>query len=206
MILAADRSGITLYPLCYPRVPPSSIPRSNPVYRLEQPLQSACTDERDQDVLESCVHHPLISYATHFRISAGLPRSSCLSIAKLFNLLFSVLLQRPSSQLYGYHIIVYQRCRAARPPAQYGARNDDECPVKRDGSVRVESCRVKLNTKLVGLGRSWLVLNMELVELQVLQLASSFSHYQYILCPYGSHISQTAIVPPRNAFSYHDVD
>lgn len=65
---------------------------------------------------------------------------------------------------------------------------------------------VKLNTKLVGLGRSWLVLNMELVELQVLKLASSFSHYQYILCPYGSHISQTARVPPRNAFSYHDVD
>lgn len=65
---------------------------------------------------------------------------------------------------------------------------------------------VKLNTKLVGLGRSWLVLNMELVELQVLQLASSFSHYQYILCPYESHIFQTARFPPRNAFSYHDVD
>lgn len=65
---------------------------------------------------------------------------------------------------------------------------------------------VKLNTKLVGLGRSWLVLNMELVELQVLKLASSFSHYQYILCPYSSHISQNARVPPRNAFSYHDVD
>lgn len=125
---------------------------------------------------------PSSSYlpATHFRISAGLPRSSCLSIAKLFNLLFSALLQRPSSQLYGYHIIVYQRRRATRPPAQYGARNDNECPVKRDGSVRVESCRVKLNTKLVGLGRSWLVLNIELVELQVLKLASSFSHYQYI--------------------------
>lgn len=44
---------------------------------------------------------PSSSYlpATHFRISAGLPRSSCLSIAKLFNLLFSALLQRPSSQL-----------------------------------------------------------------------------------------------------------
>lgn len=65
---------------------------------------------------------------------------------------------------------------------------------------------VKLNTKLVGLGRSWLVLNMELVELQVLKLASSFSHYQYILCPYSSPISQTARVPPRNAFSSHDVD
>lgn len=65
---------------------------------------------------------------------------------------------------------------------------------------------VKLNTKLVGLGRSWLVLNMELVELQVLKLASSFSRYQYILCPYESYISQTARVPPRNAFSYHDVD
>lgn len=65
---------------------------------------------------------------------------------------------------------------------------------------------VKLNTKLVGLGRSWLVLNMELVELQVLKLASSFSHYQFILCPCGSHIFQSARVPHRNAFSYHDVD
>lgn len=101
LILASDRSGITLCPLCYPRVPPSSIPRSNPKYRLEQPLQSACTDERIQDVPKYCVHHPLISHATHSRISAGLPRSSCLSIAKLFNLLFSVLLQRPSSRLSG---------------------------------------------------------------------------------------------------------
>lgn len=65
---------------------------------------------------------------------------------------------------------------------------------------------VKLNTKLVGLGRSWLVLNIELVELQVLQLASSFSHYQFILCPCGSPITQTARVPPRDAFSYQDVD
>lgn len=152
LILASDRSGITLCPLYYPRVPPSSIPRSNPEYRLEQPLQSACTDEHDQDVLEYFVHHPLISHATHFRYSAGLPRSSCLSIAKLFNLLFSALLQRPSSQLCGHHIIVYQRCRAARPPAQYGARNDDECPVKRDGSVRVESNSIPSLLVLDGLG------------------------------------------------------
>lgn len=58
--------------------------------------------------------------------------------------------------------------------------------MEREMMINVRSKRwkresgVKLNTKLVGLGRSWLVLNMELVELQVLKLASSFSHYQYI--------------------------
>lgn len=176
LILASDRSGITLCPLCYPRVPPSSIPRSKPEYRLEQPLQSACTDERNQDVLEYCVHHPLISPLStfafqpvfHGRLACPLRSSSTCSSLLFCNA------HRPSSAA----IISSYIKDVALPGLQ---RN-----MEREMMMNVRSQRwkresgVKLNTKLVGLGRSWLVLNMELVELQVLKLASSFSHYQFI--------------------------
>lgn len=110
---------------------------------------------------------PSSSYlpATHFRIPAGLPRSSCLSIAKLFNLLFSALLQRPFSLLF---------CNAYRPSSAAIISSyikDVALPglqrnMEREMMMNVRSKRwkresgVKLNTKLVGLGRSWLVLNM----------------------------------------------
>lgn len=193
---------MTLCPLCYPRVPPSSIPRSNPVYRLEQPLQSACTDERIQDVPKYCVHHPLISPLRTFAfppVFHGRLACALRSCSTCSSLLFCNA-HRPSSAA----IISSYIKDVALPGLQ---RN-----MEREMMMNVRSKRwkresgVKLNTKLVSLGRSWLVLNMELVELQVLQLASSFSHYQYILCPYGSHISETARFPPRNAFSYHDID
>lgn len=75
------------------QVEPGILTGAAPTECLHRRARSRCTK----------ILCPSSSYlpATHFRISAGLPRLSCLSIAKLFNLLFSVLLQRPSSQLSG---------------------------------------------------------------------------------------------------------
>lgn len=173
-----------------------------PGISTEQPLQSACTDECIHHVPKYCVHHPLISPLRtfafqpvfHGRLACPLRSSSTCSSLLFCNA------RRPSSAA----IISSYIKDVALPGLQ---RN-----MEREMMMNVRSKRwkresgVKLNTKLVGLGRSWLVLNMELVELQVLKLASSFSHYQYILRPYESHIFQTARFPPKNAFSYHDVD